>query len=343
MTKGFLRFGAVLILAIATATPLWAVRQLVGHIIARVNGDVITNWQFEREEEKLRSSLSERYQGSELDAQLKEQSKNLLRDLIDQDLMVQKAKDADINVETDVVKRLDTIRKNMHLETQADLQQAVEKQGHLWEDFEDSIRRNLLMQELIGREVGSRIVISREDARKYYDTHKDEFNFPEGEELADVLVATKDRTPEEAQKRAEQALAEIKGGARWESVVQKYSEDDQTRDNNGDLGFFKKGTLAADLSAAIAKVEAGDTTGVLKTQYGFMILKVLHRSKSGLAPFEDVEQKVDETLYNQKMQPALRDYLTTLRRQSFITIAPGFVDSGAAKGGGLDFPKDEAE
>jgi peptidyl-prolyl cis-trans isomerase SurA len=343
MMKRFLKIGAVLILAFSTASPLWAVRQLVGRIIARVNGDIITNWQYQREEEKLRASLSERYQGPGLDAQVKEQNKNLLRDLIDQDLMVQKAKDEDINVETDVVKRLDTIRKNMHLDTQADLQQAVESQGQLWEDFEDSIRRNLLMQELIGREVGSRIIISREDARKYYDAHKDQFNFPEGEELADILVANKGRTPEEAQKRAEQALAEIKGGARWESAVQKYSEDDQTVDNGGDLGFFKKGTLAKELSDAIAKVETGDTTGVLKTQYGFMILKVLHRSKSGIAPFEDVEQKVDETLYNQKMQPALREYLTTLRKESFITIAPGFVDTGAAKGGGLDFPKDVEE
>ena len=343
MTKRIHQIFAIIILLGAAASPGWGERRLVGRVIARVNGDVITNWQYDREEAKLRNSLSERYQGADLDAQLKQQSKNLLRDLIDQDLMVQKAKDHDVNVETDVVKRLDTIRKNMHLESQADLQQAVEKQGQLWEDFEDSIRRNLLMQELIGREVGSRIVISREDARKYYDAHRDDFNFPEGEELADILVSTKNRTPEEAQKRAEEALAEIKGGARWESMVQKYSEDDQTLDVGGDLGFFKKGTLAADLSGAIAKIEVGETTDVLKTQYGFMILKVLHRSKSGIAPFEDIEQKVDETLYNQKMQPALREYLTTLRKESFITIAPGFVDTGAAKGGGLDFPKDEEE
>ncbi len=337
------KIAAIITLALSTASPLWGVRQLVGRIIARVNGDVITNWQYEREQVKLRESLAERLQGAELDAQYKAQSKNLLRDLIDQDLMVQKAKDEDINVETDIVKRLDDIRKNMHLETQADLQQAVEKQGQLWEDFEDSIRRSLLMRELIGRQVGSRLVISREEARKYYDAHRDDFNFPEGEELADILVATKGRTPGEAEKRAEQALAEIKGGARWEVVVQKYSDDEQTAESGGDLGFFKKGTLAADLSGAIEKLEVGETTGIIKTQYGFMILKVLQRRKSGVASFEDVEQRVDETLYNQKMQPALRVYLTTLRRESFITLAPGFVDTGAVKGGGLEFPKDDQE
>ena len=343
MTKRIHQVFAVIILMGAAASPGWGERRLVGRAIARVNGDVITNWQYDREQVKLRESLAEHLQGAELDAQLKAQSKNLLRDLIDQDLMVQKAKDEDISVETDVVKRLDDIRKSMHLETQADLQQTVEKQGQLWEDFEDSIRRGLLMRELIGRMVGSRLVITREEARKYYDAHRDEFNFPEGEELADILVANKGRTPEEAQKRAEQALAEIKAGTRWENAVQKYSDDEQTAENGGDLGFFKKGTLAAELSGAIQKLDVGDTTAILKTQYGFMILKVLQRRKSGVASFEDVEQKVDETLYNQKMNPALRVYLTTLRRESFITIAPGFVDSGAAKGGGLEFAKDDEE
>jgi peptidyl-prolyl cis-trans isomerase SurA len=343
MKKTCWRVASIAVLVLAAAAPGWSERKLVGRIIARVNGDIITNWQYEREEQKLRASLAEQYSGADLDAQFRAQSKNLLRDLIDQDLMVQKAKDNDINVDTDVVKRLDEMRRSMHLETQADLQAAVEKQGLLWEDFEDNIRRNLLMSELIGREVGSRIIISREDARKYYDTHRDEFNFPQGVQLADVLVSSKDRSPEEAQKRAEQALAELKGGAKWGDIVQKYSDDTQTAENGGDLGFFKKGTLAPELSAAIEKVDVGDTTNVLKTQYGYMILEVVQRRQQGVAAFEDVEQKADEILYNQKMQPALREYLNTLRKESYITIAPGFVDSGAAPGGGLEFAKDTEE
>jgi peptidyl-prolyl cis-trans isomerase SurA len=343
MKRTIWRVATAAVLVFAAATPGWCERRLVGRIVARVNGDIITNWQYSREEQKLRESLAEQYSGAELDAQVRTQSKNLLRDLIDQDLMVQKAKDLDINVETDVVKRLDDIRKSMHLDSEADLQTAVEKQGMLWEDFEDNIRRHLLMSELIGREVGSRIIISREDARKYYDAHRSEFNFPQGVQLADILVSADKRTPEEAQKRAEQALAELKAGAKWDDLVQKYSDDQQTAANGGDLGFFKKGTLAAELSNAIAKVDVGDTTGVLKTQYGYMILKVVQRREQGIAAFVDVEQKVDETLYNQKMQPALREYLTTLRKESYITLSPGFVDTGAAPGGGLEFAKDTEE
>ena len=138
-------------LLLTASAPGRSERKLVGRIIARVNGNIITNWQYDREEKRLHDSLAEEYSGAELESHYQAQKKDLLRDLIDQDLMVQKAKDEDINVDTDVVKRLDEIRKSMHLQTQADLQAAVEKQGLLWEDFEDNIRRHLLMSQLIGR------------------------------------------------------------------------------------------------------------------------------------------------------------------------------------------------
>ncbi len=131
-------------------------------IIARVNNEIITQRQYEREKAKLREQLAQEYSGPELDAKFKEESKDLLRDLIDQALMVQKAKDLDINVETDLIKRLDEIRKQSNLATLEDLQKEVEKQGMIWEDFKEQIRRQILMREVIGREVGSRIIVARE-------------------------------------------------------------------------------------------------------------------------------------------------------------------------------------
>ena len=80
--------------------------KIVERIIARVNAEIVTQRQFEQEREKLRQQLSQDYSGADLEVQIREQSKNLLRDLIDQSLMVQKAKDLDINVETDVVNSL---------------------------------------------------------------------------------------------------------------------------------------------------------------------------------------------------------------------------------------------
>ena len=304
--------------------------KVVERIIARVNNEIVTEKQFAQKQVELRASLARDYSGDQLEAQYREQSKNLLRDLIDQDLMVQKAKDLDIKVETDVVKRLDDIRKESHFATQEELQAEVEKQGMLWEDFEDNIRRNLLMREVIGHEVGSRIMIGKEAMRKYYDAHKEEFAFPEGVHLGEILLSNENRKPEEAEKRANDALAELKEGLRWADVAKKYS-DHASANDGGDIGFFKQGTLAPALAEAIAKVEDNDTTGVLQTKFGYMILKVFERRKQGIAKYEEVEQRISEILYNQEMEPKLREYLRTLRKESYIYLASGYIDTGAER------------
>ena len=324
--KSMLTVGVV---AAALALPPFTFgAKIVERIIARVNNDIITARQFEQEKQKLREQLGEQYTGAELEQQFQEQSKNLLRDLIDQDLMVQKAKDLDIKVESDVVKKLDEYRKDAHLATQEELQAEVERQGMVWEDFEDNIRRQLFMQEVIGHEVGSRVVVTREDARKYYEAHKNEFVFPEGVHLAEILISTDNRKPEEALQRGKEALAEIKADARWADMVKKYSDQEKAAED-GDIGFFKTGTLAPALDAAIAKVDEGQTTDLIETKYGYVILKVLERRKEGTAKFEDVEQRISSALYNQQMQPALREYLRTLRKESFIFLATGYIDTGA--------------
>jgi len=324
--KALIVLGSVAVVIGVTAPGLQA-GKVVERIIARVNNEIITQRMFEREKQKLRAQLAQDYSGPELEAQIREQSKNLLRDLIDQALMVQKAKDLDINVETDIVKRLDELRKQYNMAGLEDFEKEVEKQGVLWEDFKDQIRRQLLMREVIGRQVGSRIVLSREEARKYYDEHKNEFESPGLVHLAQVLISNEKRKPEEAEKRAKDALAEIKAGTRFSDVAKKYS-DGPNADQGGDIGFLKMGTMAPAISAAIAKLDVNETTDLIEVKSGYVILKVLERFSPGIPGFEEVEQRVNEVLYNQKMQPKMREFLVELRKESYIFLAPGYVDTG---------------
>lgn len=323
---------------LAITAPAAPAGKIVERIIARVNNEIITQRMFEREQQKVRAELARDYSGADLEAKVREESKNLLRDLIDQSLMVQKAKDLDINAETDVVKQLDDVRKRFNLGTLEDLQIEVEKQGLSWEDFKDQIRRNLLMREVIGREVGGRIVISREDARKFFEGHKKEFESPGGVHIAEILVTTEKRKPEEAEKRAKDALAEIKSGTRFAEAAKKYSDDPSGKDG-GDVGFFKSGTLDAALAGPAEKLEVGDTSDVIQTKYGYTIIKVIEKLRPGIPAFEEVERRVDEYLYNQQMQPGMRKYLSRLRKESFIFLATGFVDSGAERPSEIELAK----
>jgi parvulin-like peptidyl-prolyl isomerase len=320
--------GAVLGSLPAAAAP----PKIINRIICRVNNEIITQMQFEREQQKLRTDLGEKYSGAELETKVRQQSADLLRSMIDEDLLVQKAKDENINVETDIIKQLDQIRQANHLNSLQDLEKEVEQQGMVWEDFQDRIRRQLLVQQVIEREVGSRITITREQARKYFEAHQDEFNSPAGQRLGEILIATNDkRNAAEAEKRAQDALAELKGGAKWEDMVKKYS-DDNSNGPQGDIGFVKEGTMAPAVAAAVAKLDVNDYSDVVKVSSGYLILKVLEVRTAGTPKFDEVEQQVSELLYNQQMQGALRKYLSQLRLDSYIQLAPGWIDSGAVKG-----------
>ena len=330
MMKRSLVVVGVLVVLVGAASPAFSARKVIERIIARVNSEIITQRQFEREREKLRAQLAQQNSGAELESKVREYGKDLLRDLIDQALMVQKAKDLDVNVETDLVKRLDEIRKNVKLDSLEDLQREVEKQGLIWEDFKEDIRRNLLMREVIGREVGRTIIVSREDSRKFFQEHQQEFASPEGVELSQILISSEKHKPEEAEKRAKDALAELKAGARWADVCKKYS-DDATASDGGYIGFMKAGTLASAINDAVAKLDTNEFTDLIPIKSGYIILKLLERRRQGIPTFEEVEQRVNEYLYNQKMAPALRQYLATLRKESYVYLAPGYVDTGAER------------
>jgi len=304
---------------------------IVDRIVARVNNEIVTQRQYDQQLGDLRNQLARDYSGIELDTRFREQSKNVLRDMIDQDLLVEKAQDDDINVDTDVIKKLDEIRQSAKLDNLEELQKEVEKQGQVWEDFKDQIRRQILMQEVIGREVGSQVnqSISHQDGRKYFQAHQQEFSSPGGVRLAQILISSDKHKPDELEKRAQDALAELKAGQKWDTVVKKYSDDSDTVQQGGDVGFFKDGTLNATIASAVAKLDTNETSGLVKTKYGYQIFKVLERRSAGIPKFEEVETRVMNAMYDQKMQGALRKYLVELRSQSFVSVAPGYLDTGA--------------
>lgn len=315
------------LLAVSFTAPRVRAAHVVERIVARVNSEIITQREYDREKAQLREELAQQYSGADLDARVNDESKNLLRNLIDTSLMVQKAKDEDVNVEAGIVKRLDQIRKQDNLATIDDLQKDAEQQGVNWEDFRDKIRRQLLMQEVISRDVGSRIIVTREDAQKYYAEHKEDFKSTGVVHLAEILISSDKHKPDEVETRVKEAMAELKGGAKWTEVVKKYS-DDSTADQGGDIGPMKNSQLAPAIATALGKLDINENTDPIKIRTGYLILRLLERFSPGIPSFEEVEPRVQETLYNQRMEPKLREYLTQLRKDSYIFLAPGYLDTG---------------
>jgi len=149
----------------------------VEEIIARVNNEIITRSEYDKarqkDEEEAKSECQNRCTSEQLQTAIEEAQKNSLRTLVDQSLLVQRAKDMGVSVEPELIKRLDAIRTDNKLASMEELEKAVSSQpGMNWEDFKNGIRNSLLTQRVISSEVGSHITISDEEVTKYYEAHK---------------------------------------------------------------------------------------------------------------------------------------------------------------------------
>src|SRR5437879_5320666 len=184
-----MRLSRIAPLVVMAATILPATAQtVVEDIVARVNDQIITRSELKRSREAAAAEAKQPGPDGQVKQPPKE--KDLLRDLIDQQLLVQRGKDMGINADNDVIKRLDEIRKSMNLENMDDLEKAAQAQGISFEDFKNNMRNSIITQRVIGEEVGRRIQIPPAELTQYYEQHKQELERPEQVDLAEILVST---------------------------------------------------------------------------------------------------------------------------------------------------------
>jgi peptidyl-prolyl cis-trans isomerase SurA len=314
----------------------------VEDIIARVNDQVITRSEYERAMKELDQEA--RQHGASMQ-EIAAAHKDLLRNLIDQQLWLSKGKELGVTGETDLVKRLNEIRKQYNLETIEDLEKAAKEQGVSYEDFKANIRNGIITQEVMRDQVGRRIQMTPGEAQRYFEAHKQDYAQQESERLSEILISIGAPVPSVTEKgafmpddpdklvaakaKADDIEAKLHAGGDFTQLARTFS-DGPTAAQGGDLGQFKRGSLAKVLEDKTFVLKTGQYTEPIRTKQGYVILKVVQHVSGGVPEFKDVEQDVEQSFYMSKMEPAIRDYLTKMRENAYIDIKPGFEDSGAS-------------
>jgi peptidyl-prolyl cis-trans isomerase SurA len=214
------------------------------------------------------------------------------------------------------------------------LEAEVTKSGQDFEDFKSQLRNQLLTQELIRKEVGSKIIVSHEDIVKYYNEHKSEFVRPETVVLREIFVSTEGKPEADLpalRKKAENLRDRVlNNGDDFGELAKRYS-DSPTAPQSGELGVFQRSQLDPKIAEKVFALNRSQMTDVMETKTGFEILQVRERYDAGEQPLEKVDPEITNKLYEQKMEPGLRTYLTTLREDSYVQIKPGYTDTAAVK------------
>jgi peptidyl-prolyl cis-trans isomerase SurA len=343
--SGFLRipaaivFGAALLASSALPQTHPAAPQspyggvTVEDIVARVNDQIITQSDYDRAMKEMDDEAKK--QGATRQ-QISEGHKDLLRDLIDRQLWLSKGKELDINGETELIQKLNEIRKQYNLETIQDLEKAAKEQGVSYEDFKANIRNTIITQQVMRQEVGRRIQVTPGEVQRYFEEHKQEYAKPESVQLSEILVST-GPDPDDATKtaagkaKADDIEAKLHAGGDFSQLAKSFS-DGTTAADGGAFGTFRRGELAKVFEDATFALKPGQYTDPIRTKQGYIIFKVDQHTAGGPPDFKDkeVEQQVEQDYYVSRMEPAMRDYLTQMREEAYIDIKPGFADSGAS-------------
>src|SRR3989441_634373 len=172
---------AILLLIASNAL---AQSKTVDEIIAWINSDIILKSDYELRKAAIRNDLAEApprgrgLQGAQLEQAFNDGQKILLRDLIDETLLLQQAKDMSLNADLELIKTKEQLRQERHLESMEELEKAIVAQGFTLDEFNQNIKPRYLTQQVLQREVYGRVVITTEEMKKYSDANLKIFDRP---------------------------------------------------------------------------------------------------------------------------------------------------------------------
>jgi peptidyl-prolyl cis-trans isomerase SurA len=261
----------------------------------------------------------------------------VISDLIDNEILMQRAEKLGLlATDEEVNAKLTEIKAPF---TQEQFDQRLKERQITLDDFKKDLRRSLTIDKVLNKEVTSKINVSDEDITSYYNQHKAEFNLIEPQyHLAQILVTTqpnpqvrnmKAQNEADARKKIQMIENRLDSGEDFATVAMNYSEQPETAQNGGDLGFIPESSLKSDKLAfdAINKLRPGQFTAILpvsdpngKQIFGFRIVRLLSREVAGQRELKDprVQQAIREQLRDRREQLLKAAYYETIRDQAKI-------------------------
>jgi parvulin-like peptidyl-prolyl isomerase len=179
--------------------------------------------------------------------------------------------------------------------------------------------------------VYGKITLLTPEVEKFYNDNIERFTEPAKVELAEILFLTEGKNRDALRSRAEEALERLNQGESFEELAKEYSEG-PTASNGGAIGFFNRGTMNATLEEAAFSIDIGTHSGIVESEYGFQIIKILNRVDEAVKPMEDVRPQIAEALYQKKAQPEMQEFVKELVRDSYIFIAPKYAEKYDVEG-----------
>jgi peptidyl-prolyl cis-trans isomerase SurA len=318
--KRFIGLG----LAIALALPALAPRAtVVEEVVIKVNDAIVTRSEYEKRLKSTIEGMKREYKGPDLDARLKEVPQQLLEQIEDELLLVEKAKQI-YQVDAIVDNQVDNFMKENKLATKADLAKALQAEGMTLEEFRKQVLLIYVPEFMKSREIRSRISISTEEIQAYYNAHKGELAAKPQVQLQEILLLKKDGGFEQAKATADHIRQEVAAGKSFGDMAQEFSHA-YSRNNKGEAGWFAPSDLSPEISKAVFDLKEGEMTNLIPTDSGWYLFRVEAVKQAHIPTLDEARDQIIEALKEEKYRKAFDKYIEQLKAENYVRINPKYV------------------
>jgi peptidyl-prolyl cis-trans isomerase SurA len=302
--------------------PISVNEAVVDRIVAIVNQEIITLSEVEKWSDSLQKEVhaENRFERRE---RIQEIYRKALEQLIEEKLVDLEVKRYGIKVTSKEVEgALEEVRQK-NAASHEDFEKVLAKEGLTLEAFKKQIEKRIQRIKLFHWAVKGDPNAGEKELRDFYQNHIDRYRSNELYRASHILfLVPKDASSEEVQgirRRCQKVLEKIKGGEDFGEMALLYSQDISAKDR-GNLGYFKKGELFPAFEKEALRLKVGEVSGIVRSEFGFHIIKLLDRRGEIPLPFEQVIEKVKADYYERETERALKQFISTLKEKSVIEI-----------------------
>ncbi|MEE8349438.1 MAG: peptidylprolyl isomerase [Acidobacteriota bacterium] len=299
---------------------------LLDEIVAKVNDEIITMTDLNGELQQLRAGLQQSNPNPQaLEQEFQQQKSGVLRTLIQNKMLVQKADEFGMTsgIDAQVLTTLEEMRKASGIPDMEVLDQYLRQQGSSLARYRETLKERMIIDSLLGQFVYSKIILLTPELQAYYDEHIDRFTDKAEVELQEILFLKEGKEISELRKKAEEILIQLRASGSFEDLAKEHS-DGPSASKGGNIGNFKQGSMAAAIEEVVFQMESGGISGLIETDYGLQILKVVNKKEPYKKPLEEVRAEISQELYQIKAAPGMREFLDDVREDSYIYVSPEY-------------------
>jgi parvulin-like peptidyl-prolyl isomerase len=309
----------------STPSPNRGAKLKVDYVVAIVNDSIILNSELEARRTPVLAEAQQITDPKERERRIAKLTSQVLDEMVNEEVMVQAAEAAKIEVESSEVQAaLDEIKQQNNLDD-AGLAAALAAQGFTLANYKQEVRRQMLRLRAENQIVAPKVQVTDEDVRARYDQMARRTEQVQAVKLSHMLFKLPEHPTEQqiadAKEKASKAIARVKGGEEFSKVAQTESEDDTTKATGGELGWFQRGSMANPAwEPVVFAMEKNDVRGPVPGPQGFHVFQVTEVKRSDLKPFPEMKDQLQRELRRRELEKQTHSWVEELRKKAYIDI-----------------------